>query len=50
MIDWIMTFAWPFVKDLPAKVKIGGVVKKDSKVKWNELLAMSTEDQNASFD
>ena len=41
MVDWIMIFAWPFVKLLP-KVIIGGAVKKDSKTKWDGLLALPT--------
>jgi hypothetical protein len=49
MVGWIMTFAWPFVKDLSAKVIIGGVVKKDSKVKWIGLLATSTKAKSVAF-
>jgi hypothetical protein len=41
MVDRVMTFAWPFIMHL-GKVIIGGTVKKDSKDKWDEILAMPT--------
>jgi hypothetical protein len=49
MVDWIMTFAWPFIKSL-SKVTIGGAVKKDSKVKWDGLLALSSTDKGTVLD
>jgi len=49
MADWIMTFAWPFVKDLP-KVRLGGVLKKDTKDKWNKLLALPARDKIGIMD
>ena len=49
MVDWIMTFAWPFVKDLP-KVRLGGILKKDTKDKWNELLALPAKDKDGVMD
>lgn len=49
MVDWIMTFAWPYVKDLP-KVTIGGAVKSDAKKKWNVLLALPLQEKNIVFD
>ncbi|EAT86056.1 hypothetical protein SNOG_06225 [Parastagonospora nodorum SN15] len=30
MVDWIETFAWPFVEDI-RKVTLEGVIKKDPK-------------------
>jgi hypothetical protein len=45
MVDLIMTFAWPFFKDLHAKVTVGGILKEDRKKKWNERLALSAEDK-----
>lgn len=39
VIEWIMTFAWPFIMSIQ-KVIIGRAVKKDSKIKWNGLLAL----------
>lgn len=45
MVDLIMTFAWPFFKDLRAKVTVGGILKEDRKKKWNERLALSAEDK-----
>ncbi|KAB2111254.1 hypothetical protein AG0111_0g1550 [Alternaria gaisen] len=50
MVDWIMTFAWPCVKDLRAKVVVGGILKKDTKDKWNELLALSAQDKLRVID
>jgi hypothetical protein len=51
MVDWIMTFAWPFVSELPkAKVTVGGILKRYSREKWNEMLAMSVEDKRRVFD
>ncbi|KAF2130386.1 hypothetical protein P153DRAFT_356163 [Dothidotthia symphoricarpi CBS 119687] len=49
MVDWVMTFAWPFVKDLP-KVIIGGAVKRDSKRKWDDLLALPMRNKVAVID
>jgi hypothetical protein len=49
MVDWIMTFAWPFVSTLP-KVTLGGILKKDTKVKWNRLLALAAEDKASVID
>ena len=49
MVDWIMTFAWPFVKDLP-KVRLGGILKKDTKDKWNKLLALPARDKIGIMD
>jgi len=49
MVDWIMTFAWPFVKDI-RKVTLGGAIKKDSKVKWDDLLALSKTTKANVFD
>lgn len=49
MVDWIMTFAWPFFKDI-RKVTLGGVIKKDSKVKWDDLLAFSKTTKANIFD
>jgi len=42
MVDWVMTLAWPFIMHL-RKVIIGGAVKKDSKKKWDAILAMPTK-------
>jgi hypothetical protein len=42
MVDWVMTFAWPFIMHL-RKVIINGAVKKDSKTKWDQILAMPTK-------
>ncbi|KAL7770285.1 hypothetical protein CFE70_000218 [Pyrenophora teres f. teres 0-1] len=39
MVDWVMTFAWPHVKDLP-NVALGGSVKKNTKAMWNQRLAL----------
>ncbi|CAN9097592.1 unnamed protein product [Alternaria alternata] len=50
MVDLIMTFAWPCVKDLRAKVTVGGILKEDTKKKWNELLALSAEDKVRVID
>jgi len=49
MVDWIMTFARPFVKDLP-KVRLGGILKKDTKDKWNKLLALPARDKIGIMD
>jgi hypothetical protein len=49
MVDWVMTFAWPFVKTLP-KVTIGGAVKHDSKVKWDALLALPAYAKDVAID
>ena len=49
MVDWIMTFAWPFVKDLP-KVILGGAVKRESKLKWDGFLALPTKSKVSVID
>jgi hypothetical protein len=49
MVDWIMTLAWPFVKALP-KVRLGGILKKDTKDKWNGLLALPARDKDVIID
>ncbi|KAL1801640.1 hypothetical protein ACET3X_001982 [Alternaria dauci] len=50
MVDWIMTFAWPHVKDLHARVTVGGILEKNTKDKWNELLALSAENKLHAID
>jgi hypothetical protein len=49
MVDRIMTFAWPLVSTLP-KVTLGGILKKDTKVKWSRLLALPAEDKAGVID
>jgi hypothetical protein len=50
IIDWTMTFAWPFIIGVP-KVVIGGAVKKDQKKKkWDALLALSRKERVKEFD
>jgi hypothetical protein len=49
MVDWIMTFAFPYVKAIP-KVTLEGYVKKDSKKKWEEILSMERAGQPHGFD
>ena len=49
MVDWIMTFAWPFVKDVPTVI-LGGAVKKASKKKWEYLLSLPKHIQSRAFD
>lgn len=46
MVEWRIIFAWPFVKLLP-NVVIGGAVKKDSKIKWDGLLALLSAAKDA---
>lgn len=38
MVDWIMTFAWPFIFRIH-KVIVGGAVKRGSKRMWDDMLA-----------
>jgi hypothetical protein len=49
MIDWIMTFAWPFLVDV-RNVVIGDTVKKDQKKKWDDLLALLNSKKVKAFD
>lgn len=37
VVDWVLTFAFPFIKHLPT-VTLNGAVKKSSKVKWKYIL------------
>lgn len=37
VVDWIMTVAFPFVKDIP-HVWLSGAVKASSKKKWHDIL------------
>jgi hypothetical protein len=39
MVDWVMIFAWPFLKNLQI-ITTSGVVKKGSKVKRDRPLAL----------
>jgi hypothetical protein len=49
MVDWIMTFAWPFIKEVSI-VTIDGAVKEESKTRWDTLLALSKKDRVVAFN
>jgi hypothetical protein len=49
MVDWIMTFAWPFIESL-SKVTIGGALKRDTKTKWDALLALPACAKDTAID
>jgi hypothetical protein len=37
MVDWIMTFAFPWVRRIK-KVTLAGAVKTDAKARWERIL------------
>jgi hypothetical protein len=49
MVDWIMTFAWPFIKEVSI-VTIDGAVKEESKTRGGTLLALSKKDRVVAFN
>jgi len=49
IVDWIMTFAFPFVKDVP-KVTLEGYVKRPSKLMWEDALKPGEMEGGAPFD
>jgi hypothetical protein len=38
VVDWILTFAFPYIKHIP-KVTLSGCVKHDQKKRWEKILA-----------
>lgn len=49
MVDYIMLFAWPWIKRVP-KVVIDGAVKDDTKKKWHGLLALTSAEKEIVID
>jgi hypothetical protein len=49
MVDWILTFAFPFIRMI-SKVTLKGYVKKPVKDKWEDILTKERRKEEHDYD